>query len=251
MVNKSVAEDFLDIVQGKDKSKTNSTHSAIVSRIDDEGTVWVRVAGSENETPVASVSSEVKKNDAVNVEWRNNRLYIVGNPSNPSAGITRVAHVEESTENIREELKMSTNVLRGAIEDLKKSTSHRITTVETSGRWKIRKYTFGEFEAWYTTSGTLTIATKVGSLYQSASNSTINLPSGSDWSVSSVEYADVKLMSSSYGVWSYISGVTVPFGGTGYISYRGMSALSRASSTYTIQAYVKGTWYEQGEPAVI
>lgn len=79
-----------------DKPEKNHTHSAIVSRIDDEGVVWVTITGSEIETPTAETSAEVKKGDRVNVDWRNNRLYISGNVSNPSAGVTRVSKVEDS-----------------------------------------------------------------------------------------------------------------------------------------------------------
>ena len=79
-----------------DKTEKSHTHSAIVSRIDDEGVVWVTIAGSEIETPTAETSAEVKKGDRVNVDWRNNKLYISGNVSNPSAGVTRVGKVEDN-----------------------------------------------------------------------------------------------------------------------------------------------------------
>ena len=59
-------------------------YGAVVSRIDQDGRAWVNVAGSNIETPTATTSAEVSPNDAVNVEWRNNKLYIAGNVSNPS-----------------------------------------------------------------------------------------------------------------------------------------------------------------------
>lgn len=74
----------------------NRTYLAMVSHIDKEGTVWVYVAGSDQETPTASAASEVKKGDSVNVEWRNNKLYIAGNYSNPAAGIARVVGAENA-----------------------------------------------------------------------------------------------------------------------------------------------------------
>lgn len=76
----------------------NRTYQAEVTRIDDEGVVWVNVAGSDVETPTAEIAAEVKSGDYVNVEWRNNKLYIAGNYSNPSAGITRVVHVEQTAD---------------------------------------------------------------------------------------------------------------------------------------------------------
>lgn len=74
----------------------NRTYQAEVTRIDDEGVVWVNVAGSDIETPTAEIAAEVKRGDSVNVEWRNNKLYIAGNYSNPSAGLARTIVVENT-----------------------------------------------------------------------------------------------------------------------------------------------------------
>lgn len=74
---------------------TNTTYGATVSRVDNEGTVWVNLYGSDKETPTASTSSEVKRGDKVVVNWRNNKLYIDGNYSDPSAGVGRVGSVEK------------------------------------------------------------------------------------------------------------------------------------------------------------
>ena len=89
----NLVDELMKAVKPK-KDKPNKTHAATVSHIDKDGTVWVYVAGSDRETPTASAASEVKKGDSVNVEWRNNKLYIAGNYSNPSAGVTRVVNVE-------------------------------------------------------------------------------------------------------------------------------------------------------------
>ena len=94
MVEQNVIEEFIDAVKQEQKEE-NNTYSAVVNRIDDEGTVWVRVAGSDSETPIATTSAEIKRGDEVNVEWRNNQLYIAGNTSDPSAGVVRVANVEQ------------------------------------------------------------------------------------------------------------------------------------------------------------
>lgn len=77
------------------------TYQAVVSRIDNDGTVWVNLAGSNMATPTASTSSEIEPNDDVTVEWRNNKLYIVGNTSNPSAGSLRVDAVEQAANQAR------------------------------------------------------------------------------------------------------------------------------------------------------
>lgn len=88
-------EKLIDII--RDDSKIiNNIHSARVSRIDKDGSVWVFINGSDRETPTTSSSSEVKKGDVVNVEWRNNKLYIKGNYSDPSAGSNRVSAAESA-----------------------------------------------------------------------------------------------------------------------------------------------------------
>ena len=96
-----MAADFLNELISAIKPKTdkkNRTHSAIVSKVDSDGVAWVYVAGSDRETPIASAASEIKRGDAVNVEWRNNKLYIAGNYSNPSAGVVRVTNVENAAQ---------------------------------------------------------------------------------------------------------------------------------------------------------
>ena len=92
-VDNNVLESFIGAIK-QDTPTRNTTYQATVARTDDEGVVWVYVAGSDKETPTASSSAEVKMGDVVTVEWRNNKLYILGNYSNPSAGVTRVSNVE-------------------------------------------------------------------------------------------------------------------------------------------------------------
>ena len=93
MVNDIAVQEFVNAIK-ETPQDTNNTYNATVSRIDDEGIVWVNIHGSEKETPTASTSSEVKRGDSVTVSWRNNKLYIGGNYSNPSAGVIRVQSVE-------------------------------------------------------------------------------------------------------------------------------------------------------------
>lgn len=84
---------FVNAIKQEPNDK-KTTYSAIVSRIDEEGVIWVYVAGSDKDTPTAQTGVEVKKGDNVTVEWRNNKLYIAGNYSNPSAGMARVQEAE-------------------------------------------------------------------------------------------------------------------------------------------------------------
>lgn len=88
-VNDIAVQEFVNAIK-EPPQDTNNTYNATVSRIDDEGVVWVYLQGSEIETPTASTSSEVEAGDSVTVQWRNNKLYIEGNYSNPSAGTTTV-----------------------------------------------------------------------------------------------------------------------------------------------------------------
>lgn len=92
-----IVDEFVKALKPTNKERPKA-YSAEVSKIDDEGVVWVYLAGSEAETPTALSSSEVKAGDSVNVEWRNNKLYIAGNTSNPSAGTIRVTAVEQASQ---------------------------------------------------------------------------------------------------------------------------------------------------------
>ena len=93
-IDSNVLQEVVDALK-QDPEIKNNVYQATVSRIDGEGVVWVNIAGSDTETPTAITSAEVAPGDAVNVEWRNNKLYIGGNYSNPSAGVVRVANVEQ------------------------------------------------------------------------------------------------------------------------------------------------------------
>lgn len=95
MVDMNVMEQFVQSLK-QDTETGTTTYSATVSNIDNEGVVWVYLAGADRETPTALSSSEINVGDHVTVEWRNDKLYIAGNYSNPSAGIERVTVVENN-----------------------------------------------------------------------------------------------------------------------------------------------------------
>lgn len=100
-MNDNVIQEFIDSIK-EPQLDNNTTYSAVVSKVDDEGIIWVHLTGSDIETPTSSSSSEVKKGDIVTVQWRNNKLYIVGNSSNPSAGVIRVDKVEAAANTAKE-----------------------------------------------------------------------------------------------------------------------------------------------------
>lgn len=84
------------------------TASATVSRIDNDGTIWVRLAGAESATPVnGGCTVEVEPNDAVTVRIENGRCAITGSTSKPatnSAAVeSRVAPVENTAMDAKSE----------------------------------------------------------------------------------------------------------------------------------------------------
>ena len=97
MVDSKILEDFVSELKPETK-KTNDVHTAIVSNIDEEGVVWVNINGSDKETPTELSATEVKKGDAVTVQWRNNKLYVASNYTNPAAGVVRVSAVEAAAQ---------------------------------------------------------------------------------------------------------------------------------------------------------
>lgn len=119
MVNDIAVQEFVNAIK-EPPQDTNNTYGATVSRIDDEGIVWVNIHGSDKETPTASTSTEVKRGDAVTVQWRNNKLYIGGNYSNPSAGVgTVMPSVDYVTELIEKDITVnSINAATGYIGEL-------------------------------------------------------------------------------------------------------------------------------------
>ena len=131
MVESNAIRELVGALSPGDERQKSDTYSAVVSHIDEEGTVWVILAGSDKETPTASTSTEVKRGDAVTVSWRDNKLYIGGNYSNPSAGVgTVMPSVDYVTELIDKDVTVnSINAATGYIGEL---TSDHITAGDIS-----------------------------------------------------------------------------------------------------------------------
>lgn len=126
-IEENAIRELVGALSPGDAGQKSNTYSAIVSHIDNEGTVWVILAGSDKETPTASTSTEVKRGDAVTVSWRDNKLYIGGNYSNPSAGVTTVMpSLDFVSELVDKDITVnSINAATGYIKDL---TADNITT---------------------------------------------------------------------------------------------------------------------------
>lgn len=74
----------------------SSEHTATVLRRDNSGTLWVRVAGGADESPVnGTVWAEAAPGDTVLVRIEGGRLSLMGNVSTPSVGATHVARAVE------------------------------------------------------------------------------------------------------------------------------------------------------------
>ena len=100
MVERNAISELVGVLAKGGEKRNSDSFNAVVSRVDNEGVVWVVLAGSERETPTASTSTEVKRGDSVTVQWRDNKLYIGGNYSNPAVGIARMAAAEYRTEQV-------------------------------------------------------------------------------------------------------------------------------------------------------
>lgn len=101
--------------------------------------------------------------------------------------------------------------------------------VQTSGNWsyvKLGKLFIGA----YSSTATFTITAQTGQIYQSTASGTINLPK-----TMNNLYSSVAVKMANYTVWSAITEY-----GASRISYRVLSAGSRASASYDIKAITIG-----------
>lgn len=105
--------------------------------------------------------------------------------------------------------------------------------VKSSGNW-FKYIELGSLVlGWFMFSGTLTIQTATGSLYTSASPSTITFPS--ELALSQALFADVRIFTNSYPIETALRTLTAS-----NLTYQPLSTLSRASATYSIEGFVAG-----------
>lgn len=105
--------------------------------------------------------------------------------------------------------------------------------VKSSGNW-FKYIELGSLVlGWFMFSGTLTIQTATGSLYTSASPSTITFPS--ELALSQAIFADVRIFTNSYPIETALRTLTA-----NNLTYQPLSTLSRASATYSIEGFVAG-----------
>ena len=97
--------ELADLLTGTTGEMQN-TSKATVTRIDDEGTVWVHFPGGVDETPVHTCLASVSPGDTVPVEIAQGRATIPGNKSDvPAASSTvrKVARVADHADEIAEQ----------------------------------------------------------------------------------------------------------------------------------------------------
>lgn len=92
-----LANKISDIVESKINKKTKKSSvikTGKVVRIDSEGTPWVSISGSEQETPVnGELLSSVKIGDSVSINIENGKCNILGNMDDPSIGSEEAKNV--------------------------------------------------------------------------------------------------------------------------------------------------------------
>ena len=78
----------------RNAQKGRDTTLATVTRVDSDGTTWVRVYGGADETPVRRMTSSAQVGDVINVVFSGLSCMGVGNVTNPSASVVQVESVE-------------------------------------------------------------------------------------------------------------------------------------------------------------
>ncbi len=91
MIDLNIGERLSRLVSSRGDDSPE-TCSGVVSRTDQDGTIWVRFAGSESDTPCTSTTVKVSDGDRVSVTTERGSARIVGNLSSPST--------DDSTANI-------------------------------------------------------------------------------------------------------------------------------------------------------
>lgn len=76
----------------------SSEHTATVTRVDLDGTVWVTIPGGADETPASTSLVSVSQGDTVKVLIANGRATVTGNATSPAANVTELSVVEQKAD---------------------------------------------------------------------------------------------------------------------------------------------------------
>ena len=101
-------EKAIDSKKSKSSRKRESSQSAVITRVDENGMAWFHIPGGAQETPAKYSAVDVAKGDVVNVTVQNGYARIDGNISAPAASDRTVQKVtvtlKEETQGIFEKL---------------------------------------------------------------------------------------------------------------------------------------------------
>lgn len=76
----------------------SSEHTATVTRVDLDGTVWVTIPGGADETPASTSLVSVSQGDTVKVLIADGRATVTGNATSPAANVTELSAVEQKAD---------------------------------------------------------------------------------------------------------------------------------------------------------
>ena len=89
-IDQSAIWELVEVLDAGAKQSSTSSRVAKVSRIDTDGTIWARLAGSNIDTPLASVATTVEVGDTVSVAIGNKKAVGEANLTSPAASTVYV-----------------------------------------------------------------------------------------------------------------------------------------------------------------
>lgn len=107
--------------------RVDSSHMGEVTRVDEEGTVWVHIFGGAKETPIRDSFITAKQGDLVNVNIAQGSATITGSSSSPAAS---TAYVDQANRTMGGALKAQLASLLGDIVQIKHAIIDQATVNE-------------------------------------------------------------------------------------------------------------------------
>ena len=156
-------------------SRSTRTVPAVCTRVDGDGTAWVRAVGSSEDTPIDGAStSVVEAGDMVNVDVNDGTATIVGNMTSPSVGSVQLGRVADSADRMFSKLGGSIDIasgIAGAAERVAKAINQHFWT-DNSGI-HVTQATREEWQA--SNSGPNVLINSLGQLFRDGLNNLLSL----------------------------------------------------------------------------
>lgn len=121
--------EFAELLEN-DATQRDDVSSAIVTRIEQDGSAWVRIDGATSDTPAnGGTQVTISENDAVLVMVKNGKCTITNNKSHPNATSSDVVTVERSVRKLGEVTAEKLVAVNGTIKNLEADTAkiHTLT----------------------------------------------------------------------------------------------------------------------------